>query len=212
MEAQQRIEIIDGALAESKRMKHLVNGLLLLAAYDSGGGVTRKSFRWRDVVDPIREYAKENLGPRHVDFEIDEDLGSGWGDADALQQMIERCVDNIRDHTPETARAQISVSKVDEEMVEISISDDGPGVSEKALPTLKSRFVRVDASRTDGKPGLGLSIADAIAGAHAGKLVVERFKPHGLRVVATIPRGKAGGRPERRRAPRPRKADDASKS
>ena len=210
METSQREEIIGGALSEAKRMTWLVNGLLTLAAYDSGEGVTRKSFKFRDVVNASAEYARRTLAPRAVELAADDDLGSGWGDADALRQMLEHSIDNIRDHTPQSTAVRITAAKSGEDAVQLSISDNGPGVSEKLLPTLTSRFVRADTSRTDGKPGLGLSIAEAIAGAHAGTLDLSREKPHGLRVVATIPRGKSAGRPERRRAPRPRNPEPAS--
>jgi signal transduction histidine kinase len=82
-------------------------------------------------------------------------------------------------------RARLSVTKVGDEAF-VRIEDDGPGMSEEALKSAADPFYRGDTSRnrTTGGAGLGLTLADAIAKAHGGALVLENHKPHGL--VATI--------------------------
>jgi signal transduction histidine kinase len=82
-------------------------------------------------------------------------------------------------------RARLSVTKVGNEAF-VRIEDDGPGMSDDALKSAADPFYRGDTSRnrTTGGAGLGLTLADAIAKAHGGALVLENHKPHGL--VATI--------------------------
>ena len=62
--------------------------------------------------------------------------------------------------------------------VELSITDNGPGISPELLPELFERFTRGEAGRAraagdDGKStGLGLAIVDAVVAAHGGCIIV----------------------------------------
>jgi two-component system OmpR family sensor kinase len=62
--------------------------------------------------------------------------------------------------------------------VELSITDDGPGIPPELLPELFERFTRGDTGRARevnpaGKStGLGLAIVDAVVAAHGGSITV----------------------------------------
>ena len=62
--------------------------------------------------------------------------------------------------------------------VELSITDDGPGISAELLPELFERFTRGeagrarDASAAGKSTGLGLAIVDAVVAAHGGAIIV----------------------------------------
>jgi two-component system OmpR family sensor kinase len=62
--------------------------------------------------------------------------------------------------------------------VELSITDDGPGIAPELLPELFERFTRGDTGRARaagdaGKStGLGLAIVDAVVAAHGGGITV----------------------------------------
>jgi two-component system sensor histidine kinase TrcS len=59
--------------------------------------------------------------------------------------------------------------------VELTVTDDGPGIAPELLPHLFERFVRADKSRSReaGSFGLGLSIAASIVEAHNGSIEAE---------------------------------------
>jgi len=58
--------------------------------------------------------------------------------------------------------------------VELSVTDDGPGIPPAVQPDLFSRFVRGNASRSSasGGAGLGLAIVDAVVAAHQGRVTM----------------------------------------
>jgi signal transduction histidine kinase len=56
--------------------------------------------------------------------------------------------------------------------VEISVSDQGPGVPEDKRAEVVKRFVRLDKSRSKPGTGLGLSLVEAIMALHGGRLVL----------------------------------------
>lgn len=85
-------------------------------------------------------------------------------------------------------RARLSVFRLDDE-VHVQIEDDGPGMDDDALTAAVNPFFRGDASRNRGTggAGLGLTLADAIAKAHSGRLILANRAPHGLVVSIVLP-------------------------
>ncbi len=78
--------------------------------------------------------------------------------------------------------------------VEISVSDDGPGIPEDQLERIFERFTRGDAGLTQrvGGTGLGLAISKSLAEAHGGSISAESTVGQGstfrLRLpIATAP-------------------------
>ena len=62
--------------------------------------------------------------------------------------------------------------------VELSITDDGPGIPPELLPELFERFTRGEVGRArevtaaGRSTGLGLAIVDAVVAAHGGGIIV----------------------------------------
>lgn len=72
----------------------------------------------------------------------------------------------------------------------ISVTDNGPGVSEEALPKLFDVFYRSDPSRSNPQKGsgLGLAITAKILERFGGSIRAENAEPKGLRILLTIPK------------------------
>jgi two-component system sensor histidine kinase VicK len=74
-------------------------------------------------------------------------------------------------------------------MIEIAVTDTGPGIPPEDLEHVFERFYQVDKSRA-GKNrgiGLGLTIAKQIVEAHGGKIFVESVVGLGTRFTVTLP-------------------------
>lgn len=71
----------------------------------------------------------------------------------------------------------------------LMVEDDGPGVPDADLGTLKDAFVTQDASRNkaSGGSGLGLALAEGVAGAHGGRLELSNRAKGGFRAVLVVP-------------------------
>ena len=71
----------------------------------------------------------------------------------------------------------------------VEILDDGPGVPADQLAKLSEPFFRADTARTSSTngAGLGLAIAQAIAEAHAGQLVLANRSPKGFSAKLILP-------------------------
>ncbi|MBM7578743.1 sensor histidine kinase [Jeotgalibacillus terrae] len=103
-------------------------------------------------------------------------------DRNRFEQVIINLMDNALKYTPEGQTVQITVNQD-----RIVVIDEGPGVSEEALPFLFDRLYRVDTSRNreTGGTGLGLTIAKEIVEAHNGKITAENTSS-GLSIIIDL--------------------------
>ena len=165
--------------AEARRMNSLVSDLLLLARLDEGQDLAAADVDLADVVvDAVNDAAVSAPTHRWVTSVPD---GPVWvrGDRARLHQLLANLLSNARVHTPAgtTVTTSIATGRADDgaAYVELTVTDDGPGIPSELLPHLFERFVRADKSRSRqaGNFGLGLSIAASIAEAHNGSIEAE---------------------------------------
>src|SRR5205814_6627795 len=116
------------------------------------------------VIDAVNDAAVSAPGQHWLTNVPD---GPVWvsGDRMRLHQMLVNLLSNARKHTPAgtTVTTGIVTGRVDDGAgyVELTVTDDGPGIDRDLLPHLFERFVRADESRSrqSGSFGLGLSVA-----------------------------------------------------
>ena len=110
------------------------------------------------------------------------------GDRERLHQVVSSLLSNVRAHTPEGTTARINIAS-NGESVELTVTDDGPGVPEPALQHIFDRVYRADPSRSrhTGGSGLGLAIVHAIGSAHGGTVTATNGHARGTRITITIP-------------------------
>ena len=102
----------------------------------------------------------------------------------ANENDIFRMLENIFSNCTRYASKQVdfSVFKV-KDSINFVISDDGPGIDRELLPTLFDRF----AKGNDGKHGIGLALAKAIAEEHDGYITADNKLQGGAVFVISIP-------------------------
>ena len=87
--------------------------------------------------------------------------------------MVTNLLNNARRHTPPGTTVRVGVHEDGRDGV-LFVEDDGPGIHPELVGTVFERFTRGDSSRTreSGGAGLGLSLVQAIATAHAGAVAL----------------------------------------
>ena len=102
-------------------------------------------------------------------------------DPEMLHQILTVFVSNSVKFSNKKCVIKLVAEKDDEGCVVISESDDGPGISEEALPHVFERFYRADEAhtRSAGGSGLGLSIAKTLAEALGAEITAGKAEPHG---------------------------------
>jgi two-component system, OmpR family, sensor histidine kinase SenX3 len=87
---------------------------------------------------------------------------------------LRNLLENAVAYSPEKTRVLVSTHLPGNDVVEISVADQGIGIPERDLERIFERFYRVDParSRATGGTGLGLAIVKHVMFAHAGKVTV----------------------------------------
>jgi PAS domain S-box-containing protein len=107
-----------------------------------------------------------------VDCVLLPELPAIYGDPDCLQTAINEILLNAFRFTPTEGSVSIR-SGLHTDGVMVEIQDSGPGIPEDMVPHIFERFFRQDTAHTTPGFGLGLSIAQAIANHHGGRIEVE---------------------------------------
>lgn len=160
---------------ESLRMSSLVEDLLTLARLDQGPKMEIKPVNLTEVISDAVASARA-AGPDHpIAFEEKSEIYA-LGDSNRIHQVVANLLANARVHTPAGTSIKVAISQGEKEIL-VSVSDNGPGLSDADREKIFERFYRVDASRqrsngADGS-GLGLSIVDAVMRAHGGHVSVD---------------------------------------
>ncbi|MBY0300366.1 MULTISPECIES: sensor histidine kinase [Sphingomonas] len=89
------------------------------------------------------------------------------GDRRLLAQALSNLLENTLRHTPAGTTATLS-ARTTHDAIEVTLKDDGPGVSPADAERLFQRFARAETSRTTDGHGLGLALVRAIAVGHGG--------------------------------------------
>ncbi|HEV7204542.1 MAG TPA: HAMP domain-containing sensor histidine kinase [Jatrophihabitans sp.] len=173
--------------AESERMGHLVDDLLLLARLDTGRPLAHDEVDLTRLVLDATSDARV-AGPQHRwQLDLPREPIAVDGDEHALHQVLANLLANARTHTPDGTTVLVSLQRTDTGQARIEVADDGPGVPAPVLPGIFERFVRADQARSasTGSSGLGLAIVDAIVRAHGGTITVTS-RPGDTRFTVTL--------------------------
>ncbi len=102
-------------------------------------------------------------------------------DPEMLHQIITVLVSNSVKFAGSACQIKLTTVRKEDGCLEIVESDDGPGISDEALPHVFERFYRADEAhtRSAGGSGLGLSIAKTLAAALGGEINAGNVEPHG---------------------------------
>jgi two-component system, OmpR family, sensor kinase len=160
--------------AESDRMGHLVQDLLLLARLDSGRELERLEVDLtRIVLDAVSD--AQVTGSEHVwQLDLPDHELHVTGDPRALHQVLANLLTNARAHTPAGTTIRAALHNPDPRDAVITITDNGPGIPDDVAPRIFDRFVRAENVRSGSEgSGLGLAIVAAIVSAHDGSLHVD---------------------------------------
>ncbi|MFZ9944637.1 MAG: sensor histidine kinase [Candidatus Nanopelagicaceae bacterium] len=160
---------------EAKRLTDLVQEIIDLSRLQSSDPL-QKAFdvEASDVVREAVAQAALSAESRKITVEIGEiEDATVIGDRDQLIMAVLNLVENAINYSPENTKVSVVV-KVKEELLEISVTDQGIGIAEGELARVFERFYRVDAarSRMTGGTGLGLSIVKHVALNHGGDIKV----------------------------------------
>lgn len=182
-------QFLSTMVRESDRLSRLADDLITLQRIEGATGELPIS---RVDLAEAAQNAIDSLAPlteaRGVNVVLKGEAPLVLGDRDRLQQVFGNLLDNASRMTPEGKTVTITLSAEGDEAV-AQVLDEGPGISDEALPHVFDRFYRSQASRdrSTGGAGLGLAIVAAIVKAHTGTIDAARRDEGGTAFTMRIP-------------------------
>ena len=150
-----------------------------------------------DLISDVTEEALKHINRKSVEHTIkvnhQDDLLLAKMDARLIIQVIINIVDNAIKYTPKGSIIEINTKKLSDSFVEVSIKDNGDGISDKNKEHIFDMFFCGSNKIADSHRslGLGLSLCKSIINAHGGKIEVSDNKPKGTIFTFTLKAGEA---------------------
>jgi signal transduction histidine kinase len=107
------------------------------------------------------------------------------GDPLLLAQALGNLIDNALKYAQQDGAVSVEARRRSSRLIEIVVSDDGPGIPDEEKSKVIERFYRGDASRATPGVGLGLSLVAAVARLHGGSIELADNHP-GLRAALLL--------------------------
>ena len=183
-------ESIAAIRGEADRLRALAESLLALTKGDEGPPMEVENTDLTSVASEAVETARAISGGKvMVEYTPPGQPIEASFDRSRIRQVAAILLDNAIKYTPEGGEVSVVVGENDGR-VELRVSDTGCGIPEDQRQLIFERFHRVDAARTEGGAGLGLSIARQIAEAHSGDIKVESEPGRGSIFTLMLPKDK----------------------
>jgi len=192
LKEEDRLEYIETALRNSERLNSLVSELFELSKLDARQIEPEiESFSLSELVQDLVLQFKPQAEEKGVELVpvLKDGLYLVNADISLVERAISNLVGNAITHTPAGGKVQVYPDQVGPG-VEISVIDNGAGISTEDLPYIFDRFYRADKSRPSSKSGgagLGLAIAKKIVELHGSKLEVESTLNAGTKFSFFLP-------------------------
>ncbi|HEY3992560.1 MAG TPA: ATP-binding protein, partial [Ktedonobacteraceae bacterium] len=103
-----------------------------------------------------------------------------------IEQVVFNLLENALHYTPEGSQIDINVQR-QENALQVSIADRGPGIPLTERETIFTKFYRIAQNGHSRGLGLGLAICQGVIQAHEGRIWVETREGGGSIFCFTLP-------------------------
>ena len=178
---------LESAVAEIDSILAIFGALLRIAQIEAGNRrIGFKPISLSELLGAVAELyrpmAEEN---GQILIETIEPSLQVNGERELLMQLFANLIENALRHTPRGSTIALAARRTDR-WVQVSVTDDGPGIPENLRGKVLQRFFRLESSRTTVGHGLGLSMANAIVKVHDATLELTDAGT-GLRATVLLP-------------------------
>jgi NtrC-family two-component system sensor histidine kinase KinB len=184
-------QLLSAAHEEVQRLKAFVSNLLDLSKIEAGKmEMELSSISIRVLFEKAATVFNAQKEEKAVDlsFSVPEELPNVRGDDNKITWVLTNLISNALRYTPSGGHINLSAESFGSS-VQISVSDDGPGIPYEYQSKIFDKFVQVKSDKAVGGSGLGLAICKEIVRAHGGTIWVDSVPGSGSRFTFTLPIG-----------------------
>lgn len=178
--------------SSARHLLDLINDVLDLSRFESGHGelhpeAVEVSTLVEASISLVREQAtRSNV---HLRMSIDEDLPILYADPLKMKQVIVNLMTNAIKFSPTGAAVVIRARLLEDDDLEISVTDSGVGMSRSDIKVALEPFRQVEsvATRSRQGVGLGLPLSKTLVELHKGTLEIESQSGEGTTIRVRLP-------------------------
>jgi len=178
--------------SSARGLLHLIMNFLDLSKIEAGAlRLQQVETDINEVLQHVVQYQRGLAKAKKIEvIEKLEPIPLVQVDRSQMERVFINLIGNAIKFTPREGRISLETS-CPNHMLEVRISDTGPGIPAEQLPQLFRKYQRLSsAGQTDGT-GLGLFIAKSMVEAHGGRIRVESHPNTGATFVVSLPVGDA---------------------
>ena len=178
MDEKDQDSLLEAIRLEGERLDRYIQNLLDMTRLGHDGLSLKRDWIGVDeLVGSAVRRLKRYMPQVIVDVDLPEDTLNLFVHAALIEQAIFNVLENAAKFSPEHKAVTIDVTKLNENEIEIAISDQGQGIPEDERDRIFDMFYTMErGDRGQYGTGLGLTIVKAIIGAHMGKIMASSAK------------------------------------
>lgn len=174
-------ELVETARKDSERLLRMLDALLDIARLEAGASkLNREAVAPDELVTSIVAEAGNSAIKQgsQLSVEIAAGLPSVLVDRQQIGHVFHNYISNALKHSPPGGKIAVAATRLNDQSVQFSVRDEGPGIPAEFQARVFDRFFRVPGQAKTGV-GLGLSIAREIVVAHGGRVGVHSVPGEG---------------------------------
>ena len=172
-------------VAETDRMSDLVEDLLYISRIDTlNANLEMEENDLRETLSLCAEHLQPLAEKKKINLIFDFDQKAVLFNYN--EKHLYRTFTNLISNALRYAKSEIKLTcHQHENVVEVTVSDDGPGIAPEDLPHIFERFYK----GPKGKHGIGLSIVKSVVELHGGEITVDCENGTSFRIFFSVDRG-----------------------
>jgi two-component system sensor histidine kinase KdpD len=184
---EQSASLVQEIWQAAQGLRQLINGAIHLARIDAKKlRLEARPLSVAHSIDLAVQSVQDRASLHTINIEVEPQIPPVLADGELLIQALKQLIDNAVKYSPSPSLITISAGHSDE-LVWISVRDQGPGLTELEQSRIFEKFYRgrYGGSAVQGT-GMGLAIAKEIAEAHGGAVSVESQVGQGTRFTLSF--------------------------
>ncbi|EJO5753564.1 HAMP domain-containing histidine kinase [Salmonella enterica] len=175
----------ESLLLQVEGLNSLIEDLRVVSLAESGHlSLSCSEVDLAEEIESVVELMSTPLQKAGLTVKLHTDIKNAYCDAARIRQALLALLDNAKKHSL-PGQVSVSLTKHDD-MVCLSVSDEGPGIDPEFIPHVFTPFRRASNAKNHGS-GLGLSVVSAIARAHSGQARCELINQSGTQFIVEWP-------------------------
>ena len=184
---QRMIQAISG---QARRLDRMINTMLDISRLENGQlALTYELFDLALLTQRVVSEVQLVSESHPIEYQPPHEPCLIHGDELRIEQVLQNLLQNAIKYSPNGGPAVINLT-VNNDSIELTVSDQGIGIPQEALPKIFTRFYRADnvsSERISGL-GIGLAVINEIVMLHKGKVTVESEESVGSTFHVYLPR------------------------